>query len=73
MECLGLKEEMNLEEVVDVIIIIYDLWKCVLIVFGSKKEELWKEKYVIKVVNIIMDLKWIIEKKIIECKFFMNF
>lgn len=56
MECLGLKENMDLEEVFEIIIIIYYLWKCVLIVFGRKKEELWKEKFVIKVNDSILDL-----------------
>lgn len=72
MECSGLKEEMNLEEAVDVIITTHDLWKCVLTASGSKKEELWKEKHVTKAVNTIMDLKRTIEKKTIERKFFMN-
>lgn len=72
MECSGLKEEMNLEEAVDVIITTHDLWKCVLTASGSKKEELWKEKHLTKAVNTIMDLKRTIEKKTIERKFFMN-
>lgn len=73
MECLGLKENMDFEEVVEIIIIIYDLWKCVIIVFGKKKDELWKEKFVIKVNDIILDLWWIIENRIIKWKFFMCF
>lgn len=49
IECLGLKEEMGIEDVFDIILNIYEFWGCILIVIGIKKDELWNEKFCIKV------------------------
>lgn len=72
MECSGLKEEMDLEEAVEMIITTHDLWKCVLTASGQKKEELCKEKLVAKAYETISDLRQTVENKTITRKFFMR-
>lgn len=72
MECSGLKENMDLEEAVEIIITTHDLWKCVITASGRKKEELRKEKLVIKAIDTILDLRRAVENRTIKRKFFMR-
>lgn len=72
MECSGLKENMDLEEAFEIIITTHYLWKCVLTASGRKKEELWKEKLVIKANDSILDLRQTVESKTIKRNFFMR-
>lgn len=44
IECSGLKEEMDLEEAVEIIITTHDLWKCVLTASGKKKRAITERK-----------------------------
>lgn len=57
IECLGLKEEMGIEDVFNIILSIYEFWRCILIVIGIKRDELWNEKFYIKVRKIIFEMK----------------
>lgn len=72
MKCSGLKEEMDLEEAVGIIITTHDLWTTVLTASGKKKEQLLKEKLVAKAKNTIFDLKRSVKNKTIKRKFFMR-
>lgn len=72
MECSGLKENMDLEEAVEIIITTHDLWKCVFTTSGRRKEDLWKEKLVLKATDTILDLRRIVENKTIKRHFFLR-
>lgn len=73
MECFGLKEEMGIEEVYCIFISIYVLWKSILFVIGKKINDLWKEKFFIKVKNIIFEVKKFVKNRIIYLSFFRGF
>lgn len=72
MECLGLKEEMEIEEVFEIFLSNYVLWRSIFIVIGKKKDELWKEKFYIKVKWIILEVWDIIKNRRIKLCFFCN-
>lgn len=57
MECFGLKDDMGMEEVFCIFVNIYILWKSILFVIGNKRDDLWKEKFYVKVKKIIFEVK----------------
>lgn len=72
VECSGLREEMELEESLDIILSTHDLWKCVLTATGKKRDELWEETLVTKAKKTILYLKQAIENKTIKLRLFMS-
>lgn len=73
MECFGLKEEMRIEDVFCIFVSIVVLWKSILFVFGNKIDDLCKEKFYIKVKNIIFEVKEVVRNRIINLSFFWGF
>lgn len=63
---------MEIEEVFEIFLSNYVLWRSIFIVIGKKKDELWKEKFYIKVKWIILEVWDIIKNKRIKLCFFCN-
>lgn len=73
MECLGLKEEMEIEEVFEIVLSIFVLWRSIFFVIGKKRDELWNEKLYIKVKRIILEVREVVKSKKIKLSFFCDF